>query len=97
LARRIAAKSEAEAMFDWAGGLVWVAMPTGKDAGASLVRSAVEVCGGHATLIRAPSALRAAGAVVEPQQSGLSALTKRVKQSFDPQGVLGPGRMWAGV
>ena len=27
----------------------------------------------------------------------LAALTKRVKESFDPKGVLNPGRMWAGV
>ena len=27
----------------------------------------------------------------------LGALTKRVKESFDPKGVLNPGRMWAGV
>jgi glycolate oxidase FAD binding subunit len=24
-------------------------------------------------------------------------LAKRVKESFDPKGVLNPGRMWAGV
>jgi glycolate oxidase FAD binding subunit len=24
-------------------------------------------------------------------------LTKRVKESFDPKGLLNPGRMWAGV
>jgi glycolate oxidase FAD binding subunit len=27
----------------------------------------------------------------------LHALTKRVKESFDPKAVLNPGRMWAGV
>jgi glycolate oxidase FAD binding subunit len=84
-------------MFDWAGGLLWVAIAPCDDARASLVRRAVEVCGGHATLVRAPAALRATVAVFEPQQPGLAALTRRVKQSFDPQGVLGPGRMWAGV
>ena len=26
-----------------------------------------------------------------------AALARRVKESFDPQGVLNPGRMWAGV
>jgi glycolate oxidase FAD binding subunit len=41
--------------------------------------------------------LRAAAAVFEPQDAGLSALTKRVKESFDPKGVFNPGRMWAGV
>ena len=62
-----------------------------------LVRRAVAACGGHATLIRAPAALRAAVDVFEPQDAGLAALTKRVKESFDPKGVFNPGRMWAGV
>jgi glycolate oxidase FAD binding subunit len=35
--------------------------------------------------------------VFEPQEEGVAALTRRVKESFDPQGVLGPGRMWAGL
>jgi glycolate oxidase FAD binding subunit len=97
LARIIAAGCDAEMMFDWAGGLVWAAVVPSDDAQASVIRHAVSVCGGHATLIRAPLALRAAVAVFEPQQAGVAALTKRVKQSFDPKGVLGPGRMWAGV
>jgi hypothetical protein len=24
-------------------------------------------------------------------------LTRRVKESFDPKGLFGPGRMWAGI
>jgi glycolate oxidase FAD binding subunit len=35
--------------------------------------------------------------VFEPQEAGLAALTKRIKQGFDPKGVLNPGRMWAQV
>jgi glycolate oxidase FAD binding subunit len=35
--------------------------------------------------------------VFEPQPGPLAALSKRVKESFDPNGVLNPGRMWAGV
>ncbi|MGN6570879.1 MAG: FAD-linked oxidase C-terminal domain-containing protein [Pseudolabrys sp.] len=27
----------------------------------------------------------------------MRALSRRVKESFDPKGVLNPGRMWAGV
>ena len=34
---------------------------------------------------------------VAPQPDGIAALQKRVKEGFDPQGVLGPGRMWAGA
>jgi glycolate oxidase FAD binding subunit len=41
--------------------------------------------------------VRAAVDVFEPQEPGLRALSKRVKESFDPKGVLNPGRMWAGV
>ncbi|PWB65806.1 MAG: 2-hydroxy-acid oxidase, partial [Bradyrhizobiaceae bacterium] len=42
-------------------------------------------------------AVRAAVAVFEPQEEGVAALTRRVKESFDPDGVLGPGRMWPGI
>jgi glycolate oxidase FAD binding subunit len=61
------------------------------------VRSTVAIVGGHATLIRAPAAVRAAIDVLEPEPAALAALTKRVRQGFDPRGVLNPGRMWAGV
>jgi glycolate oxidase FAD binding subunit len=97
LAQRIRAACEAEVMHDWAGGLIWVAVTPADDGHAGTIRGAVAACGGHATLIRAPMAVRAAVSVFEPAQGGLTALTKRVKQSFDPNGALGPGRMWAGV
>ena len=41
--------------------------------------------------------MRAAVDVFEPQTAALRALNKRVKEGFDPKGVLNPGRMWAGV
>ncbi|MGZ3352511.1 MAG: 2-hydroxy-acid oxidase, partial [Xanthobacteraceae bacterium] len=59
--------------------------------------AAVAAAGGHATLIRAPASMRAATDVFSPQEAGLTALTKRVKESFDPRGAFNPGRMWAGV
>jgi glycolate dehydrogenase FAD-binding subunit len=87
----------AQMFYDWAGGLIWVAMPFADEPGAAAVRAAVAQIGGHATLIRAPVAVRAAVDIFQPQEPVLAALTKRVKESFDPQGVLNPGRMWAGV
>ena len=84
-------------LYDWAGGLIWAALPAADDAQAPLVRAAVAAAGGHATLIRAPAAVRAAVEVFEPEPAGLAALTKRVRESFDPSGVLNRGRMWAGV
>jgi glycolate dehydrogenase FAD-binding subunit len=87
----------AQMFYDWGGGLIWVAMPFPDDPDAAAIRSAVAKVGGHAVLIRAPAAVRAAVDVFAPEESGLRALTKRVKESFDPKGVLNPGRMWAGV
>jgi glycolate oxidase FAD binding subunit len=92
-----AASAGAEYFFDWAGGLIWIAMPKSDDAGSAVIRPAVASAGGHATLIRAPAAIRAAVDVFDPQDAGVAALTRRIKESFDPQGILNPGRMWAGV
>jgi glycolate dehydrogenase FAD-binding subunit len=97
LAERIAAATAAEMLFDWAGGLMWVAMQSSDDAGARVIARAIAATGGHATLIRAAPAVRAAIDVFPTQDAGLASLTKRVKESFDPNGVLNPGRMWAGV
>jgi glycolate oxidase FAD binding subunit len=87
----------AQVVYDWAGGLVWVAMPFADDPDATSIRAAIAACGGHATLVRAPLAVRAAVPVFQPQEPAVAALEKRVKESFDPKGVLNPGRMWAGV
>ena len=97
IGRTLREKAGAEILYDWAGGLVWAALPPTDDAGAGLVRGTVAPAGGHATLIRAPSAVRAAVAVFAPEAPALAALTKRVREGFDPRGVLNPGRMWAGV
>jgi glycolate oxidase FAD binding subunit len=88
---------QARLFHDWAGGLIWLALPPTDDGGAATVRGAVRELGGHATLIRAPAAVRAAVDVFQPQDRAVAAVSKRVKDGFDPKGVLNPGRMWAGV
>jgi glycolate oxidase FAD binding subunit len=87
----------AQMFYDWAGGLIWVAMPFAEEPDAAAVRGAVAKLDGHAMLVRAPASVRAALDVFAPEPAGLAALSKRVKESFDPKGVLNPGRMWAGV
>jgi glycolate oxidase FAD binding subunit len=79
-------------MFDWAGGLVWVEVPPSDDASAGLVRGAMP--SGHATLVRAPDAVRAAIDVFQPQAPALAALSARVKDAFDPAHLFNPGRMY---
>ena len=46
-------------------------------------------------LIRAPEPVRAAVSVFHPSSAGVAALSKRVKENFDPRGLLNPGRMYA--
>jgi len=95
--RALAERAQAEVFYDWAGGLIWAATPPANDGHASLVRAAVAATGGHATLIRAPAAVRAVVDVFEPEAAALAALTKRVRESFDPKRMLNAGRMWAGL
>lgn len=84
-------------LFDWGGGLVWLACPAGQDAGAAAIRAAMHQYGGHATLIRAPDEIRAAVDVFQSEAEPLRKLTLGLKASFDPKGIFNPGRMWAGI
>jgi glycolate oxidase FAD binding subunit len=86
-----------EAFYDWAGGLVWLTLPAeAAAAGHETVRAAI-AGHGHATLIRAPEAVRRAVPVFQPQPPSLAALAARIKHSFDPEGILNPGRMTDGT
>jgi glycolate oxidase FAD binding subunit len=97
IGRTLIDKAGAEILYDWAGGLLWAALPRSDDARAPLIHATVATAGGHATLIRAPTAVRAKVDVFTPEPAALAALTQRVRKGFDPQGVLNPGRMWAGL
>lgn len=92
---RIRHSLPAEAFYDWAGGLVWLALAAdAPEAGEEVVRGAVaHVAGGHATLMRAPADVRMRVAPFQPQPGPLGALARRMKQSLDPAGVFNPGRM----
>lgn len=82
----------ADVFYDWQGGLIWIQMEG--DPGAELLRSLLAAHGGgHATLVRAAPSTRAALPVFQPQPAALAALSVRLKEQFDPQGILNPGRM----
>ena len=84
-----------DAFYDWQGGLVWLRMDADPEADA--LRRVTAKLGGQATLVRAESGVRASVAVMEPEPPALAALSRRLKEQFDPHGVLNPGRMVAGV
>ena len=83
---------DADWFLDWGGGLVWLSVPATGDAGAAKLRAAYAE--GHATLMRAPDAIRAAVPVFEPAAPGVAALNRGVKAQFEPRGILNPGRMF---
>jgi glycolate oxidase FAD binding subunit len=84
----------APAIADWGGGLIWLNLDGTSDSAAQLRLRAAKT-GGHATLISASEETRMSIGVFQPQPAPLAALTKRVKESFDPLGILNPGRVYA--
>jgi glycolate oxidase FAD binding subunit len=97
LVASIARKIEVRPVYDWSGGLIWLETPPLSDAGAVEIRRTLAEFGGHSTLIRADADSRAIIEVFQPLDPSLAALTARVKQAFDPDGILNPGRMYPGI
>ncbi len=89
-------QTSVDAYYDWQGGLIWLEMQG--EVEAELVRFTINAYGGgHATLVRADNETRATVPVFQPQEPALAALSKRLKESFDPKGILNPGRMVEGI
>jgi len=100
LGREISQALDALWLLDWGGGLLWAAVAETGDAGAEVIRAAIRGPDGrntgHATLVKGSPTLRGAVAVFEPQPAPLAALSRRVKDAFDPVHILNPGRMFEG-
>lgn len=81
-----------DAFYDWQGGLIWLRMEGEPEA--DLLRHLIaQFGGGHATLVRAHPSIRAAATIFQPQAPALAGLSARLKEQFDPKGILNPGRM----
>jgi glycolate dehydrogenase FAD-binding subunit len=97
LGERLARETGGDVLYDWGGGLIWAAVPPKADAQAALVRQRIAAAAGHATLLRASDAVRQQVDVFQPAIEGVRALSERVRQSFDPKGILNRGRMRRGT
>jgi glycolate oxidase FAD binding subunit len=97
LGQALARDSGGDVIYDWGGGLIWLALPPAANAGATLLRQCVAAIGGHATLMRATETVRRAVDVFHPLEGGVAALGERVRQSFDPKHILNRGRLTRGL
>ena len=101
LSKAASSAEQPRAFFDWGGGLLWCALPA--SLAPSDVHRVAQDAGGHARLVRSASAHQGADGddVVDHAFSPLDgpnrAVHQRLKQAFDPTGVLNPGRMYAGL
>lgn len=73
-------------LVEWGGGLRWAA----GDVPAARARELAAGARGHATLFRGGD--RAAG-VFHPLEPAIAKIHRRLKEAFDPAGILNPGRM----
>ena len=81
-------------MIEWSGALRWLHT----DAGADDVRNAASTAGGHATQFRGGDrADTVIDGVFHPLPPALAALHRKLKQAFDPAGILNPGRLYPGM
>ena len=107
LVESIRAQRPAHVLYDWSGGLIWLATPQGNPtassngdtllsadpAGCRLIRSRTEAMNGHATLVRAADDVRRAVSAFHPAQARLHEVSQQIKNSFDPDNIFNPGLM----
>jgi glycolate oxidase FAD binding subunit len=79
---------------DGAGAILWCAFQKLDARDTLRIHQIAREFGGHATLYRAPGALRAEIDVFPPLDPATMALTRQLKNAFDPAGILNPGRMY---
>ena len=80
-------KFEGDTLLDWGGAQRWLLSDENPEA----IRHAVDQTGGHATLFR-PQQTKAE--IFHPLPDKLKQLHLRLKQTFDPAGILNPGRLY---
>ncbi|MEW6163583.1 MAG: glycolate oxidase subunit GlcE [Pseudomonadota bacterium] len=79
-----------EQLVEWGGALRWLR----SDAAPEAIRAAAAAVGGHATLYRAPAAMKEAVDAFAPLPPALMRLHRDLKAAFDPRGVFNPGRLY---
>ncbi len=84
----VLARAGGAQILDWGGARAWVLVPEGTN-----LRGRLGAAGARAVLVRAAPDTRAALGTFPPESPGAAALLARLRERFDPRGVLNPGLM----
>jgi glycolate oxidase FAD binding subunit len=93
----VQAAFDVEFYADWAGGLIWLAAPSGTAFAAALRAALADHGGGFAQLMVDAGGVDGSVAPFQPLLPAHAALHRRVKAAFDPMAVLNYGRMHDGI
>ena len=86
--RVLAGLGDVPHLLDWGGGLLWVAVADDVATSGAL-RHTVAGFGGHATRLRGEAEVPD----YHPELPAVAALTRALRQQFDPRGIFNPGLM----
>ena len=80
---------------DWGGNVAWCALSNKNDL--DQMRIFCLKHDGHLTVLRANDNFRKSEEFLSNSNTNLRILSKKLKESFDPKGILNPNKMYAGI
>ncbi|MFC4237227.1 glycolate oxidase subunit GlcE [Thalassospira xianhensis] len=92
IAAKLVANTGGKVMMDWAGAQIWLFLPGG-DAMAAKVRDIARLHDAQAVLVRAPDDIRNQVSVFHAEDAALARINAKIRENFDPEGILNPGRI----
>ncbi len=87
------AQPENETFYEWGGALRWLKT----DLAAETIRDSLSALDGHATLFRQPDRSQpdqSIESIFQPLPAAMAAIHKNLKQAFDPENILNPGKLY---
>jgi glycolate oxidase FAD binding subunit len=88
-------KTNFKYFLDWAGNIAWCSLTSQEDL--DQMRIFCLKHDGYLTVLRANDNFRKSEEFLTNSNSSLKILSKKLKESFDPRGILNPNKMYSGV